>query len=175
VTSYADASYHYGGGWRYHYDRMLERSRTEREPPAQTEEGDNHIRHSNTGPTRGPGNREADPSPQKPAGETVAGMSEYEMEVLNARLTRALDDISEIKSDLKAVLAWRWTLTGAISLISFFGLSICGFTGWSLWSDNERLVSVEAELKLSQDFPLWKAKTDQRIEALEEQNIKRGK
>lgn len=102
-------------------------------------------------------------------------MSEADMQLLNSKLERAAEDIEEIRADIKSLLAWRWMVTGAVGLISLFGLSVCGFVAWSLWNDNTRLVTIEDNQRTESDYPVWKAKVDQRLEAIEEKEIKHGK
>lgn len=108
------------------------------------------------------------------------------LDTISAQMSRAIIDIESIQEKLDGLLAFRWTISGAIGLIAFFGLSICGFVGWSLWDDNSRLISVERDEKdlgekhtqtqeKLDDVNKWRFKTDQRLETLEEKEITRHK
>lgn len=93
-------------------------------------------------------------------------------------MDRAIDDIEKITAKMDTLLDWRGRMSGGmqlgLTLVSVFGLAICSFIGWGLWNDNTRIVQVETDLKLITGYADWKAKTDQRLENIEEKEIKAG-
>jgi len=99
------------------------------------------------------------------------------MRGVSAQLDRAIRDIELVQTDVKSLLAWRWTITGGLGLISVFALAIVTFVAWSLWDDNGRLHDAERDIKSDaaaiDDLSKWRFKTDQRIESLEEKEIVR--
>lgn len=107
------------------------------------------------------------------------------LDTISAQMSRAIIDIESIQEKLDGLLAFRWTISGAIGLIAFFGLSICGFVGWSLWDDNSRLLTVEKgdkdiSEKLNQagtivdDYNKWRAGVNQKLQTMDDKQTLHG-
>lgn len=97
------------------------------------------------------------------------------LDSLSTKMDRAIDDIEKITGKMDVMLDWRGRLSGGITLVSLFAVSICGFVGWRMWDDNTRIVQIQSDEKATTGFSDWKAKTDTRLETLEEKEITRHK